>query len=819
MTIIGRVLSAHMNLSILSGVRRARNSVLVALLERQGAATAVQLSTRAWLGGWATPMPFLVAPIENLDQTQDRTPMATVKYSRVTIHPPINRANGAYIHRAISTCAMRFWVLLLASLIAGGEALAQSPSDPTPVPPAMMLIDHNKINLATGRVEVAEFLKEFRVTIGQDHGGMAFVGYSSGFTSYNSLTGTLSTEAAPGASGSLVNGFLEMHIQWGERYHNFLVGSTQSSNSQGAAYRDAVMTGPYFEKGAGNASLNCTGSMSQLYGGSVPYAWTGGTCTVTEGDGIRVNFVMGYAHMDETNHIYPPGMLTSVVFPDGETWTYTQSGAVTSVVSSRGFVMNPPISSPPLPTSPGTYPWSSDGPDAVNSSIDYCNPTSGPCAISARASRQTWTGTVTVDSAGNATFTPSSIAINGFGLNVTSSSSTTPPGCGTACSTGFKLVTPLGVTTTYSFTGCQFNCTGTITASKQNTTNYQLYYNLAVANNPPTTTTVTNPDGSVATYSFINGVLMSKTDELGRTQTYQYFSGNNWGASPGTPLVSRIYAPNSPNTNLGYTQYDYTHGALSKITVVPIDGSPSLATQYGITLTCDTTNYKICNKAQYVIDPRGNRTDYAYDPAHGGMVTETLPADANGVRPQKRYSYTQLYPKIMMSNGSLVNSTPVWRLTGISECITATSANPASCVGTAAERVAIFAYNDNNLFLTSMTTASGDGSASATVSYTYDYLGNVTSEKGPRTDVDDTRYTTYDGLRRKVFEVGADPDGAGPLPRLITHHVYDADGNEIRTEYGSGNSTTGADFVVSRFDRMTYDPTTGLLIKKEGVQP
>ncbi|WP_214675259.1 hypothetical protein, partial [Escherichia coli] len=87
---------------------------------------------------------------------------------------------------------------------------------------------------------------------------------------------------------------------------------------------------------------------------------------------------------------------------------------------------------------------------------------------------------------------------------------------------------------------------------------------------------------------------------------------------------------------------------------------------------------------------------------------------------------------------------------------------------------------------TSKTDSLGDGSQSYVTSYTYDYAGNVTSMKGPRTDVDETSYVTYDRLRRKVFEISPDPDGAGPLPRTMVRHVYDADGNEIRTEYGSG---------------------------------
>lgn len=51
-----------------------------------------------------------------------------------------------------------------------------------------------------------------------------------------------------------------------------------------------------------------------------------------------------------------------------------------------------------------------------------------------------------------------------------------------------------------------------------------------------------------------------------------------------------------------------------------------------------------------------------------------------------------------------------------------------------------FRYETNNLLKTSETVAAGNGSLSATTSYTYDDNGNVTSIDGPRTDVDDRSY-------------------------------------------------------------------------------
>ena len=105
------------------------------------------------------------------------------------------------------------------------------------------------------------------------------------------------------------------------------------------------------------------------------------------------------------------------------------------------------------------------------------------------------------------------------------------------------------------------------------------------------------------------------------------------------------------------------------------------------------------------------------------------------------------------------------------------------------------------------------------MTYGYDDVGNIVSVDGPRTDVDDRSYATYDALRRKIYEIGADADASGPLPRQVTHHVYDVDGNETRTEYGTGFAVDGSDFTLLHFKRMTFDPTTGLMTKVEEVQP
>ena len=281
------------------------------------------------------------------------------------------------------------------------------------------------------------------------------------------------------------------------------------------------------------------------------------------------------------------------------------------------------------------------------------------------------------------------------------------------------------------------------------------------------------------------------TDELGRTTNYQYDAFGD---------LTEVAYPEGNHT-------DYTYDArqnLIQTSITPKDGSAPIVTTMGYDSTC--TNPKTCNKPNWYKDAKGNETDFAYDPNHGGITSMTLPADANGVRPQMRYTYTQLYPKDVHGNNG---PNPVWRLTKTSTCRSVTD----GCEGTADETVSEYVYNDPNLLLTSKTVHAGDNSVSSTESYGYDATGNMTMVDGPRTDVDDRSYTTYDTNRHKIFEIGVDPDGSGPLPRVIVKHIYDGDFNEIQTETGTGNATDGSDFVVTSYVLRTYDPNTGLLVK------
>jgi RHS repeat-associated protein len=249
-------------------------------------------------------------------------------------------------------------------------------------------------------------------------------------------------------------------------------------------------------------------------------------------------------------------------------------------------------------------------------------------------------------------------------------------------------------------------------------------------------------------------------------------------------------------SQLGGVAVSYTRDSRSNITQTTLaaksgSGLPSIVTTSGFDTTCATP---ACNKPNWTKDAKGNQTDYVYDPVHGGVLTVTLPAaTAGGVRPQRRYTYTQLPTYAKTSTGTLAQLGSFWVVTGISECATG-----ASCAGTADETKTTISYaGSNNLQPTSVTVAAGDGSVSSTTTTTYDPNGDIVSVDGPLPGSDDTVTYRYDLGRNLVGTISPDPDGnGGPLNRSAVKISYNADGQPTLKEAGIVNGTTDADWAA-----------------------
>ena len=273
-------------------------------------------------------------------------------------------------------------------------------------------------------------------------------------------------------------------------------------------------------------------------------------------------------------------------------------------------------------------------------------------------------------------------------------------------------------------------------------------YNRSVSGTTATMT-ITNALSQVMTVvsDMTIGRPTSVTDALSHTMSYQYDS------------YGRPTQVTYPEGNKAVIAYD-ARGNVTSTTLKAKAGSglADIITTANYPSTC--ANPVTCNSPDWTKDAKGNQTDYTYDTTHGGVLTATAPADANGVRPQTRYSYT-------LTGG-------VYLLTGTSAC-----KSGASCTGTANEAKTLIAYNGNRL-PTSVTSSAGDGSVSATTAMTYTPAGDVKTVDGPLSGTGDTVTYRYDAGRRPTGVVGPDPDGAGTRKPAAQRMTYGNDGPTLK---------------------------------------
>lgn len=317
------------------------------------------------------------------------------------------------------------------------------------------------------------------------------------------------------------------------------------------------------------------------------------------------------------------------------------------------------------------------------------------------------------------------------------------------------------------------------------------------------TTTVSNPQNGTRRLKSdtATGRILSVQDEAGRILSYQY--------NATTGAITRITNPDG-DANGGYTDYTYDNRRnITQMTVVPKSSSGLANIVASATYETGCSNIKTCNKPLTVTDVNGVTTTYTYD-SNGNVLTETLPV-VNGVAPQVRYTYQQFTPQVKNSAGSLVGTSPVWRLVSTSACMT-----NATCSGNTDEAKTVIAYNSPNLLPTSTTVSRGDGSFAATTTRTYDAFGNITVSDGPKSGTVDATYFYYDGLRRLVGSIGPDPDGAGALNRPAVRKTYDVDGHLTTDEEGTVTSVSytalTTAMTVQEKETNEFSAATGLAI-------
>ncbi|HEX8448196.1 MAG TPA: RHS repeat-associated core domain-containing protein, partial [Allosphingosinicella sp.] len=582
------------------------------------------------------------------------------------------------------------------------------------------------------------------------------------------------TEGSGGFGGTPIAGFHYLHGSYPNLYHNFYLGSRR-------------------EYAGTSASTLSDGSTID---------WWGTNKVIYDKDGSTWKFA-------PTNTTKPIGVepdyyLISLTRPDGEILTYNYSqiptngsivGKLRSIVSTAGFELR--------------FEWHAWGaPKAVkliNRSAAYCDPIAASCS----GGTTNWPTIAWVaDAASNLTATTSGARSVVYGPKQ-QGAAVSGSGAYTVYEWHRTVTSGAGVATTYTTRNTNagepqppyygFSGSGPpdwlcVEPSKiwrvQNPAGTWSYAHPGCSASSSSGPVRTNPDGSQA-----KRIASTFYDELNRPTAYTF----NMVYNPAAPSTSEDRSVDSityPEGNKA--TFGYSRGNLTSRTVTPKagSGSPTLTWTADFPGACPATGPALsCNKPNFELDPKGNRTDYTYDPVHGGIASKTLPPDSNGVRPQIRFTYQQYSAKALDASGIPFSLPPVWRLQSTSACRT-----QPSCAGTADEVVTSYTYN-GSLLVATETVRAGDNSASATVAKTYDAVGNLISVDGPMAGPDDTTRYVYDGLRQLVATLGPDPDGTGPLPVPATRTTYNGDGQPVLVETGSAADRSDSALAAMTVDR------------------
>jgi hypothetical protein len=216
-------------------------------------------------------------------------------------------------------------------------------------------------------------------------------------------------------------------------------------------------------------------------------------------------------------------------------------------------------------------------------------------------------------------------------------------------------------------------------------------------------------------------------DGLGNTRAYEYFSDYS--------LVKKVVNPEGDFVDATYDG----RGNPVSITLHPKPGSSLGNAVTSRVYPASCAEPKICNSPTSATDARLAVTDFTYDPAHGGVLTEMAPAPAMGApRPLKVYAYVQKHAYILNSAGTLIaSSSPVWVRSGQTLCQTIGGSSMPTCDAGAPQEVTTFEYGAdgtaNNMLVRG--TAVTAGGATLRTCYGYDVLGRKISETKPNANL------------------------------------------------------------------------------------
>jgi len=547
-----------------------------------------------------------------------------------------------------------------------------------------------------------------------------------------------------------------------DAYEIRTAGISRAPSTGNSLYYDSLM-GVIFANGMITYGGVVSGSLT-ADGNSVTSS--GNLTTVTEGDGTVSIYD---SSMNSPGAAGRPGVSAVLIQrtkPDGEILKYyyqTSIHVISTALTVYGYRLNGVTSSLGWTVkydlthnvvAPDNQTWVTDKVYIVNSSLDWCDPSSPSACTSANASSWPTTGAVSVP---------------------------------TVTQAGIQY--PSGAKKTF--------------VSNKYTVGSSVWNYATTTSGGISTTTVTNPDSSthIATYS--NGHLLTDQDELGRKTTYTYYTttdaaGGYAGSIKQVIATDATWSGTTPTG--GYTQYKYderNNVTEKRIVAKAGSGLVDIVTSATYASSCTSSNQKYCNSPLTTTDASGGVTTYTYHASSGQIATITKPT-VNGVAPQTRYTYVQVTPYAKDGSGTLIAQPAVWRLSTISSCMTGSA---PTCVGTADEQRTTYSYAGYNALPATVTIQLGNANLSAaasatnsyqTIAYTYDINGSVIVADGAKSGAVDETYYFYDAGNRLVGSVSMDPDGAASQKRRAARLTFDINGNISNTEIGTAGAGTSA---------------------------
>lgn len=560
-------------------------------------------------------------------------------------------------------------------------------ADPLPPPPDHPQIDENGVDVQSQLLQYAHQ----DLSIGPaDHHGLSYTLYYSSQSWRDSFSNVL-TDVEPGQGSGPETDSVAVGNH-SETFSGAIPTQGDGSRLDGQSY--------YLKDG----TVASFGHF--VYGSTDPTTLTQTNAYYADylqyPDGVRLTF----HYRDDTGGGYQNTRLQSVTTNTGfQIKYYYQANTMTSDVASRA-------------------PWTTvTQVVAINNAVEYCDPNADSCALSNPwpQAQYSLSGNYLyeTDATGGQTRltnTPTSFAIK------------------TPDSANDNRVYTIGLVYDPWIGGQTAKVTQASLDGR--VTNYVFSYS---GTSHTTTVATSAPLSDNRTYTANMGVpgVISFTNAVNSTTKFAY-----------DPNFNRPTTITSPEGN--WTQFVYDNDPTGVNTVTNPRGNITLTTanpkpgsnlaplsESWVFPACTTLDSSLitCNQPTSYTDPRNATTSYTYDPTHGGKLTETLPADANGIQPVNRYQYAQQYAWVKNSSGNYVTApTPIWVLTAERTCLTSATVNGACAAGVSDEVTTSYYYGPNsgpnNLLLRGKLVAY-NGQSRQTC-YGYDMYGNRISETAPR---------------------------------------------------------------------------------------